>query len=311
MGQPRTATAIRDPHFEGFLEMLVVERGVAANTVFAYRRDLVDFEAYCIARCGLPSQAASDDIRGYLATLISAGHAPRTSARRLSALRQFFGFLYAEGLRADNPATVVDGPRQGRRLPKTLSENAVNALLAAAHSTPGHDGRRLSCLLELLYASGLRVSELVSLPLAAVNRDPRIILVTGKGGKERMVPMTTAARAAIAAYLPDRGQFGDAHSHFLFPSWSRAGHLTRRRVGQLLEMLATTAGIDRKDVSPHVLRHAFATHLLAHGADLRSVQEMLGHVDISTTQIYTHVLSARLQALVNDAHPLGDGYDAA
>lgn len=309
MGRRATPHPLLDPHFEVFLEMLLAERGVAANTLFAYRRDLVDFQSYCTPRCGPASAATSDDIRAYLTATVRAGHAPRTSARRLSTLRQFFGFLYAEGQRPDNPALVIDSPRQGRRLPKTLNESQVSVLLTAARNSPGHDGRRLSCLLELLYASGLRVSELVSLPIAAVNRDPRIILVTGKGGKERLVPLTTVAREAIAIYLPDRRQFGDAKSVYLFPSRSRAGHLTRRRVGQMLEALALAAGLDRSQVSPHVLRHAFATHLLSHGADLRSVQEMLGHADISTTQIYTHMLAKRLQALVNDAHPLSAHYE--
>ncbi|MGB1007210.1 MAG: tyrosine-type recombinase/integrase, partial [Thalassobaculaceae bacterium] len=204
---------------------------------------------------------------------------------------------------------LISGPRQGRRLPKFLTETEVDDLLAAAAGTGKPEDLRLSCLMELLYASGLRVSELVGLPLAAVRRDPRIILVTGKGGKDRMVPLTEAARAALAAYLPVRDHFGPRQAPFLFPSRGAEGHLTRRRVGQLLDDLAVRAGIVPARVSPHVLRHAFATHLLAHGADLRSVQQMLGHADISTTEIYTHVLAARLQGLVNTAHPLAETPD--
>lgn len=234
------------------------------------------------------------------------GMAPRTAARRLSALRQFFRFLYAEGFRADDPSSAVDAPRQGRSLPKILLEPEVDALLDAARSRPGPEGKRLVCLLEIAYATGLRVSELVSLPVATVTHDERLLIVRGKGDKERMVPLTEAAIGAIIAYREYRVNFlaGRRESAFLFPSRSAEGHLTRRRLGQLLKELAVECGIDRAKVSPHVLRHAFATHLLDHGADLRSVQQMLGHADISTTQIYTHVLSQRLRSIVESHHPL-------
>ncbi len=283
--------------------MLVAERDARPNTLAAYLRDLSDFAEFL---GGAVAAASSADLRAYMASLSRRGLSPRTAARRLSTLRQFHKFLYAEGLRGDDPAAALDSPRQGRRLPKVLSEAEVDGLLAAARRREGPEGRRLLALLELLYASGLRVSELISLPLAAVRRDPRVIFVRGKGGRERMVPLGEPARAAISAYLPLRKHFfpQQADSPWLFPSGARAGHLTRQRVGQLLKDLAVEAGIARDKVSPHVLRHAFATHLLDHGADLRALQQMLGHADISTTQIYTHVLNERLKSLVQDHHPL-------
>ena len=290
-----------------FLEMLAAERGAASNTMAAYRRDLVDAAGF-LASHGKRLETADDrDLRGYLASLSSRGLMPRSAARRLSALRQFFRFLFTEGRRQDDPTTSLDRPRQGRPLPKTLGEEEVERLLTAARARRGPDGLRLSLLVELLYATGLRVSELVSLPRAAVRRDPRVLIVQGKGGKERMIPLGDAARAALADYLSVAGRRDGsrtASSAWLFPSHGREGHLTRRRVGQLLKELALEAGLDPDKVSPHVLRHAFASHLLDHGADLRSVQKMLGHADISTTQIYTHVLSARLQSLVQEKHPL-------
>ncbi len=292
-----------DTAVEAFLEMLIAERGVSRNTLDAYRRDLAHADDWLAGR--RLAEAGSDDVRGYLDALERAGMAPRTAARRLSALRQFFRFLFAEGYRSDDPTTVIDAPRQGRPLPKILSETEVDALLESARGVDGPEGLRLVCLLEVLYATGLRVSELVGLPFAAVARDARVLLVRGKGDKERMVPLTDAAMAAIGDYKPVRGVFMTGRSSpFLFPSRSAEGHLTRRRFGQLLDDLAVEAGIDRKRVSPHVLRHTFATHLLDHGADLRSVQQMLGHADISTTQIYTHVLAERLRALVESHHPL-------
>jgi integrase/recombinase XerD len=230
---------------------------------------------------------------------------PSTAARRLSALRQFFRFLYAEGLRADDPCGILDSPRRGRALPKILQEDEVDRLLAAAAARPGPEGCRLNALVELCYATGMRVSELVGLPLAAVARDPRVLIVRGKGDKERMVPLGDSARRAIRSYLAARDRFvGKTDvSPWLFPG--RAGqHLTRHRFAQLLKELAGEAGIDHRRVSPHVLRHAFASHLLHHGADLRAVQQMLGHADISTTQIYTHVLDERLRRLVAEHHPL-------
>ncbi len=296
--------------------MLVAERDARPNTLAAYLRDLTDFADFLGGPGGGSggrsgggrgvAAASSEDLRAYMASLGRRGLSPRTAARRLSTLRQFHKFLYAEGLRGDDPAAALDSPRQGRRLPRVLSEAEVDQLLAAARHRDGPEGARLLALLELLYASGLRVSELISLPLAAVRRDPRVIFVRGKGGRERMVPLGEPARAAVAAYLPLRRHFlpEKADPPWLFPSGSRGGHLTRQRVGQLLKALAVEAGIPRDKVSPHVLRHAFATHLLDHGADLRALQQMLGHADISTTQIYTHVLNERLKTLVQDHHPL-------
>jgi len=296
-------------HVESFLEMLTVERGAAENTIESYRRDLSDFAAFTLARKRLPENAGSDLIRGYLKKLSGAGMAPSTSARRLSAIRQFFRFLHAEGMREDDPSSAIDSPRQGRALPKYLSEDEVERLLGAAENWQGREGLRLVAMLELLYATGLRVSELVGLPMSALSRDGNILIVRGKGGKERMVPFSEPARDAIDAYKAVRDSFlpkgrKGASQPWLFPSRSKQGHLTRARFGQMMKELAIEAGIEPRRVSPHVLRHSFASHLLAHGADLRSLQQMLGHTDIATTQIYTHVLEERLRQLVNDAHPL-------
>jgi integrase/recombinase XerD len=299
---------VRPISVDRFLEMLAAERGAAKNTLDAYARDLSHAHAFLKDHSGL-ADATIEHLRSYLRALEIAGMAPRTAARRLSALRQYYRFLYSEGERSDDPSASLDSPRQGRPLPKILSEAEVDALLNAARDRDGPEGSRLVCLLEILYATGLRVSELVSLPFAAVARDPRVLIVRGKGSKERMVPLTDASSEAIKAFKLVRGVFlakGET-SAFLFPSRGIDGHLTRRRFGQLLDELAVEAGLDRRKVSPHVLRHAFATHLLDHGADLRSVQQMLGHADISTTQIYTHVLGERLKALVNAHHPLAGG----
>jgi integrase/recombinase XerD len=292
-------------HVEAFLEMLAAERGAARLTIEAYRNDLGDF-AGTLAASGTPVESGStEDLRRYLASLARAGMAPRTTARRLSALRQFHKFLVSEGIRQEDPTAVLDAPHLGRPLPKILAEAEVSALIAAARRMAGPEGARLVCLIELLYATGLRISELVALPLARL-RDERVLVVRGKGGKERLVPLSEPARVALAAYGAVRGQFlheGET-SRWLFPSRGESGHLTRRRCGQLLKELAVAAGIDPERVSPHVLRHAFASHLLDHGADLRSVQQMLGHADISSTQIYTHVLEDRLRKLVETHHPL-------
>ncbi len=293
-------------HVEAFLEMLAAERGASANTLAAYQRDLDRFAAFLAGR-GQPVEAArAADLHRFLTAEYRAGFSPRTAARRTSVLRQFHRFLFSEGLREDDPAAVIESPRQGRGLPKILSEAEVEHLLEAARAAEGALGLRLNALVELLYATGLRVSELVGLPAAAAARDPRVLVVRGKGGKERMVPLSEAARQALRDYLPVRRHFvpGRAESRWLFPSRGRSGHLTRRRMGQLLKQLALDSGIAPEKVSPHVLRHAFASHLLDHGADLRSVQKMLGHADISTTQIYTHVLNARLKSLVQEHHPL-------
>lgn len=302
-------------HVESFLEMLAAERGAAANTIESYRRDLEDFADFAARRRVRPEDAPTRLVRDYLRRLSEAGMAASTSARRLSALRQFFRFLYAEGVRADDPCGTVESPRLRRPLPKHLSEDDVNRLLAAAHARPGPEGLRLVALLEVLYATGLRVSELVGLPLSALPRDEPMLIVRGKGGKERLVPLSEPARAALIAYRRVRDSFmprrrtgvlrrGRGPDQWLFPSRGRGGHLTRARFAQMLKGLAVEAGIEPRRVSPHVLRHSFASHLLAHGADLRSLQQMLGHADIATTQIYTHVLDERLKALVAKSHPL-------
>jgi integrase/recombinase XerD len=291
-------------HVEAFLEMLAAERGAARLTLAAYRGDLADVSRFLAG--GAIEAAATDDLRRYLAKLKRARLQPRTAARRLSALRQFYRFLVVDARRQDDPTAALDAPRLGRPLPKLVSETEAAALLGEARAKPGADGARLVCLLELLYGTGLRVSELASLPLAAARGDPRFLVVRGKGDKERLVPLGEPARHALQAYLVRHGEFlrPGQTSRFLFPSRSAEGHLTRRRCGQLLKALALAAGVDPTRLSPHVLRHAFATHLLDHGADLRSVQEMMGHADITTTQIYTHVAGDRLQRLVTEHHPL-------
>ena len=303
-GRPKAPPAILAPQAEAFLEMLSAERGAAALTLDAYRRDLADFDGFLKGTA--VATAGADDIRRYLARLDATGMAPRTAARRLSALRQFFKFLLTEGIRADDPTAVIDAPRQGRPLPKILSEAEVTQLIETARADESPEGVRLSAMLELMYASGLRVSELVALPLGTVARGDRAIVVRGKGDKERLVPLGAQALRAVRDYLTVRPLFlaKGRVSRWLFPSRAASGHLTRMRCGQLLKDLAVKAGVDPAKLSPHVLRHAFATHLLSHGADLRSVQQMLGHADISTTQIYTHVDVERLTALVTAHHPL-------
>ncbi len=295
--------------------MMAAERGAARNTLEAYGRDLRDFAGYA-RRCGHAAETADVAlIRSYVAGLVAAGLSPRTTARRLSSLSQFFRFLLADGVRADDPTTLIDRPRRGVRLPRYLSESEVDRLLAAARGAATPDEQRLMALMEILYATGLRVSELVGLPLSALAGETGLLLVRGKGGRERLVPLTEPAIESLARYRQIRASFlgrtgaktapsGTAESPWLFPSRSRQGHLTRTRFAQMLKDLAITAGLDPALVSPHVIRHSFASHLLAHGADLRSLQQLLGHADISTTQIYTHVQNERLQRLVRDAHPL-------
>ncbi|MGO9786141.1 MAG: site-specific tyrosine recombinase XerD [Stellaceae bacterium] len=294
-----------DRSLEAFLEMLAAERGSAAPTLAAYRNDLDQAAAFLKRRDSSLKSASSDDLRRYLATLSHLGHSARTSARRLSALRQFYRFLALEGVRKDDPAAALESPRLPRSLPKILAEDEAGRLIAQARKMKGPEGARLLCLIELLYGAGLRVSELVGLPVAAAKRDRRFLIVRGKGAKERLAPLSRHSRRALDAYLELRAKFlkeGES-SRFLFPSRGTEGHLTRRRCGQLLKALARASGIDERRLSPHVLRHAFASHLVDGGADLRSVQEMLGHADIATTQIYTHVQSERLKRVIIN-HPL-------
>jgi len=298
---------------EAFLEMMSAERGAADNTLASYRRDLEDAAEYIGNLAGADPAA----IRAYLGDIAARGFAASSQARRLSALRQFYKFLYAEGLRPDDPTGTLDSPKKGRSLPKTMSEAETGRLLdrAAAEAADASlaDGarlaaRRMHALVEVLYATGLRVSELVGLPLTVALRDERFFVVRGKGSKERMVPLSAKARDAMRLWLAERAKVpAFAESPFLFPAASESGHLPRQVFARELKALAARAGIATAKISPHVLRHAFASHLLQNGADLRAVQQLLGHSDISTTQIYTHVLEERLVRLVNDHHPLADG----
>ena len=294
------------PGIDAFLEMMAAERGASRHTLDAYRRDLADFAAFLVRRGGSLPEATAETIRDYLAALAEAGLRASTTARRLAAIRQYFKFLYLEGRRPDDPSAQIDRPRQGRRLPKLLEVEEIEALIAAARARDGSDGVRLTALLELFYATGMRVSELAGLPLSAVTGDRTVLTVRGKGSKERMVPVGRAAQEALAAWLAVRPTYvvAPSRARWLFPSRGRGGHLTRQRVAQLLKALAPEAGIDQARISPHVLRHAFASHLVANGADLRAVQTMLGHADIATTQIYTHVQAERLAAVVAQHHPL-------
>jgi len=304
-----------DSHLiEQFLEMLVAEKGRAINSLLAYRRDLMDFMDHCPVAL---IDANAEHIRSWLHTLSKRGMAASTTARRISAVRQFYLFLFRDGIKSDNPATNIESPRRGRPLPQVLSETEVDMLLATAkdmaEENPTVKNYRLLTLLEMLYATGMRISELVSLPRRTITADSAMLLIKGKGGRERMVPLGGEARMALSTYFQyldssvknDKGQTKHP-SPFVFPSGGKEGHLTRRRVGQMLKELALAAGISPAKLSPHKMRHAFATHLLSHGADLRAVQQLLGHADISTTQIYTHVLEERMKALVQQAHPLSD-----
>jgi integrase/recombinase XerD len=292
--------------------MMSAERGGAANTLSAYRRDLEDYAAFLAGMGADLESAGAELVRGYLADLEGRGFAASSAARRLSAVRQLHRFLFAEGVRGDDPTGVVDGPKKAQSLPKVLSEKEVDALLGAAEvraGKPGSDAAqlralRLRALLEVLYASGLRVSELVALPASAAVSGQRMISVRGKGSKERLVPLTGAAIEAMSAYAAARQAAQPSESEWLFPSIGESGHITRQAFARDLKDLGIEAGIPPSRLSPHVLRHAFASHLLQHGADLRVVQQLLGHADISTTQIYTHVLEERLQKLVEDHHPL-------
>lgn len=291
-----------------FLEMMAVERSAAKNTLTAYARDLADAAGFLTGQGKGLDDATAEHVEAYFQALGQRGLSPATAARRRAALRQFYRFVLGEGWRPDDPSRRVDAPKTGRSLPKVLSRVEVEALIAAASARDGAAGLRLACMIELLYASGLRISELLALPLAALARDPAYLMVKGKGGKERLAPLNDAARAAVKAFLPVRPAFfpkGVKDSRWLFPSRGAGGRLTARRLAQLLDEAATAAGIDPQRVSPHVLRHAFATHLLEGGADLRTVQTLLGHADIATTQIYTHVAEDRLSEVVRTKHPLG------
>jgi integrase/recombinase XerD len=301
-----------DHRVETFLEMIAVERGAARNTIDAYRRDLVDFSDFITSHHKSFDDASNDTIEAYARILAQRGLSNATLSRRRAALRQFFAFAHAEGWRVDDPTSRWDGVAKTRSLPKTLQTSDVDALIEAARSLGGWRGARALCLLELVYGCGLRVSELVGLPLKSLPKpDAPAMLVKGKGGKERLVPIGSHARTAIAAWVavrsqtvPKAGPGLELASKFVFPARGKAGHLGRREFGRLLEELALQAGLDPKNLSPHVLRHAFATHLVEGGADLRAVQVMLGHADIATTQIYTHVADARLKTLVETNHPL-------
>jgi integrase/recombinase XerD len=310
-----------DQWISTFLDAQAAELGAATNTLLAYGRDLLDFTGWLERQKGPGlAKATRTDVEAYLIHCDTQGLAKSTRARRLSAIKQIYRFAYDEGWRSDNPAIQITGPGRDLRLPKTLEVAEVDRLLDAAR-THGRDTLRNTCLMELLYATGMRVSELVTLPVAAARGDPRMLLIRGKGGKERMVPLSPPAREALAVWLTkwDKDQTartskGLPASQFLFPSRSKAGHLTRHRFYLLIKELAITGGVSPAKVTPHTLRHAFATHLLANGADLRSIQTLLGHADVATTEIYTHVLDERLSQLVLEHHPLahaGDDSDAS
>jgi integrase/recombinase XerD len=292
---------------EAFLEMMAAERGASPNTLRAYERDLADVSQFLAARARDPASATAEDVEAYFAHMGARGVSAATAARRRSAVRQFYRFVLGETWRLDDPSRRVEAPKTGRPLPKILTREEVGALIAAAAARDGAAGARLAAMVEILYASGLRISELVALPLGAVTHNPAFVMVRGKGGKERLAPLNDAARMAIKTYLTVRGGFltkGTKSNAWLFGSGARGGHLSARRFAQLLDEAAAAAGIDPARVSPHVLRHAFATHLLEGGADLRVVQTLLGHADIATTQIYTHVTQDRLRAVVETKHPL-------
>jgi integrase/recombinase XerD len=310
MAAPRTDQG----WISAFLDAQAAEQGAARNTRLAYGRDLVDASGWLTRRSESLASATRAALEAYLAHLDAQGLAPATRARRLSALKQLYRFAVDEDWRTDNPALQIKGPGKTRSLPDTLTMPEVEALLAAArtHGRTETDRLRNTCLMEVLYATGLRVSELVSLPVAALRGDPNLLLVRGKGDKDRMVPLSGPARTALAAWLARRDaeedrariETGAKPSPFLFPSHGQSGHLTRIRFFTLIKEISLAAGLDPARVTPHTLRHAFATHLLQNGADLRAIQTLLGHADIATTEIYTHILDERLKRLVLENHPL-------
>lgn len=297
-----------------YLDAAAAEQGAARNTLLAYGRDLQDAMA-ALSKSGGFASADRAALETYIARLEAEGLAPATRARRLSSLKQLYRFAHEEGWRDDNPTLQITGPARARKLPNTLTMDEVDALLEAAqiHGRTASDRLRNHCLMQILYATGLRVTELVSLPLSSLRGDPSMLLVLGKGGKERMVPLSPPARAAITAWLTHLDETHEAtrtatnpapQSPFAFPSRGKSGHLTRVRFFTLIKELSAAAGIDPSRVTPHTLRHAFATHLLQNGADLRAIQTLLGHADIATTEIYTHILDERLRQLVLEKHPL-------
>ena len=294
-----------DVRVEAFLEMLAAERGAARNTLAAYEADLTDVAGWLRRKGGTLDGASPEALRAYLAGLTGAGLSARTVARRLSALRQFFRFLAREGMRGDDPTALLDTPRLPQSLPKALREEEVEALIAGASRLPGRSGLLAVAACEMLYGSGLRASELVALPAAALRDTAPLVAIRGKGGRERLIPISARAREALAGLATGEEKGGPA-ARWLFPSRAAAGHLTRQRLNQLLRAAALEAGLDPARATPHVLRHSFATHLLNRGADLRSLQVLLGHADIATTQIYTKVLEERLRAVMELHHPLSD-----
>jgi integrase/recombinase XerD len=314
----RRPRASNETLIELFLDMIAAERGASRNTLDAYRRDLADFSADLTTTGESIATADSETLRAHLGRLAKRGLAAASVARRLSAIRQLYRFLYSEGHRGDDPAAVIEGPKRGRSLPKVLTIKQVDDLLAQAREGLQAEAQserlraaRLNCLLEVLYATGLRVSELVALPEAAARRDQRMLVIRGKGGRERLVPLNDQAKRTMTDYLALRADAKSSSakpdkSKWLFPSFGESGHLSRQHFARELKALASAAGLKASQVSPHVLRHAFASHLLQNGADLRVVQTLLGHADISTTQIYTHVLEERLKSLVRDLHPLAE-----
>jgi integrase/recombinase XerD len=319
-GRPAMPKPDLHPSVDAFLDMLTTERGAALNTRQAYWRDIADVSLFLRRELNKEIDVATTaDLQAYIKDLSEKIHvkgknkgkiAVRTIARRLSALRQFYRYTISEGMREDDPTSTIESPKQARTLPKTLSEAEVDRLITTAGVAGTPESVRLVCLLEMLYATGLRVSELVGLPMAAISEDGQFVIVAGKAGRERMVPLSDAAQTAVANYMNVRKRFvgveGAANQEqWVFPSrTSDSGHLTRQRFAQLLKDLARAAEVDEDRVSPHILRHAFATHLLSRGADLRSVQKMLGHADIATTQIYTHIIGENLEKTVQEKHPM-------